>query len=67
MCHNGELQRYLHSKGAAFSEEEARKFMRQIVEGIMYLHSHGIVHRDLSLSNILLTKDMNLVRSNIVF
>ncbi|XP_059174860.1 serine/threonine-protein kinase PLK4-like [Physella acuta] len=60
MCHNGELQRYLHSNGTAFSEEEARKFMRQIVEGIMYLHSHGIVHRDLSLSNILLTKDMNL-------
>lgn len=35
--------------------------MRQVVEGIRYLHSHNILHRDLSLSNLLLTRDMQVV------
>ncbi|KAK0043027.1 serine/threonine-protein kinase PLK4 [Biomphalaria pfeifferi] len=60
LCHNGELQRYLQSLSQPFTEEEARRLMRQIVEGILYLHSHGILHRDLSLSNLLLNKEMNV-------
>lgn len=43
----------------------ARHFMKQIVEGLLYLQSHNILHRDLSLSNLLLTKDMNIVSSSI--
>lgn len=35
--------------------------MRQVVEGMRYLHSHNILHRDISLSNLLITKDMNIV------
>lgn len=35
--------------------------MRQVVEGLKYLHSHNILHRDMSLANLLLTKDMNIV------
>jgi len=35
--------------------------LRQVVEGLLYLHSHGILHRDLSLANLLLTKDMKVV------
>ncbi|XP_012940438.1 serine/threonine-protein kinase PLK4 isoform X2 [Aplysia californica] len=60
ICHNGELQRYLRSRAEPLSEEEARRLMRQTVEGILYLHSHGILHRDLTLSNLLLTRDMNV-------
>ncbi|CAL1530889.1 unnamed protein product [Lymnaea stagnalis] len=60
LCHNGEMHRYLQSRAQPFAEDEARRFMRQIVDGILYLHSHGILHRDLSLSNLLLTKDMNV-------
>ena len=36
--------------------------MRQAVEGLLYLHSHGILHRDLTLANLLLTNDMDAVR-----
>ncbi|RUS79271.1 hypothetical protein EGW08_012958 [Elysia chlorotica] len=57
MCHNGEIQRYLRTQAQPFTEDAARRIMRQIVEGILYLHSHGILHRDLSLSNLLLTKN----------
>lgn len=39
----------------------AQHFMRQIVEGMFYLHSHGILHRDLTLANLLLTRNMNVV------
>lgn len=34
--------------------------MRRIVDGIAYLHSHNVIHRDISLSNILLTKDLKV-------
>lgn len=60
MCHNGELQRYLKSNCKVLSEDEARHFMRQIVEGMLYLHSYGILHRDLTLANLLLTKSMDV-------
>ncbi|KAK3606347.1 hypothetical protein CHS0354_041983 [Potamilus streckersoni] len=59
-CHNGELQRYLRTNCKALSEDEACHFMKQIVEGMLYLHSYGILHRDLTLANLLLTKDMNV-------
>lgn len=34
--------------------------MHQIVKGMLYLHTHGILHRDLTLSNLLLTNNMNI-------
>lgn len=43
------------------SEIEASNIMQQVVEGVQYLHSHNILHRDMSLSNLLLTKNMQVV------
>uniref|UniRef100_A0A286Y1S1 Serine/threonine-protein kinase PLK4 n=1 Tax=Cavia porcellus TaxID=10141 RepID=A0A286Y1S1_CAVPO len=60
MCHNGEMNRYLKNRMKPFSEYEARHFMHQIIKGLLYLHSHGIIHRDLTLSNLLLTRNMNI-------
>ncbi|CAJ0916772.1 unnamed protein product [Ranitomeya imitator] len=60
MCHNGEMNRYLKNRKKPFAEKEARHFMEQIVKGMLYLHSHGILHRDLTLSNLLLSSDMNI-------
>lgn len=34
--------------------------MHQIVKGMLYLHTHGILHRDLTLSNLLLSGNMNI-------
>lgn len=34
--------------------------MHQIMKGMLYLHTHGILHRDLTLSNLLLTSNMNI-------
>lgn len=37
-----------------YTEETAARHMEQILKGIHYLHSQGVVHRDLKLENILL-------------
>lgn len=60
LCHNGELNQYLKRNGNKLSEIEARHIMRQVVEGLLYLHENNILHRDISLSNLLLTKDMRV-------
>ncbi|XP_063776389.1 serine/threonine-protein kinase PLK4 isoform X2 [Pseudophryne corroboree] len=60
MCHNGEMNRFLKNRKKPFTDKEARHLMEQIVKGMLYLHSHGILHRDLTLSNLLLSSDMNV-------
>ncbi|KAJ7326970.1 hypothetical protein JRQ81_016729 [Phrynocephalus forsythii] len=60
MCHKGEMSRFLKTRKNRFSEEEVRHFMHQIITGMLYLHTHGILHRDLTLSNLLLTNNMNI-------
>lgn len=44
-----------------FSEPMARRYFRDIVMGLKYLHAKGIVHRDLKVDNILLTADNHCV------
>ncbi|XP_062561172.1 serine/threonine-protein kinase PLK4 [Armigeres subalbatus] len=60
LAENGELQRYLRETKKTFNEYEAASVLRQVVDGLLYLHSHHILHRDMSLANLLLTKRMNI-------
>ncbi|CAF0731588.1 unnamed protein product [Brachionus calyciflorus] len=61
LCHNGEMQRYLKTRQKAnLDEDETRHYLKQVIDGMIYLHSYGILHRDLTLSNLLLTKEMNV-------
>lgn len=59
ICHNGELQTYIRQNGPV-SENVARHYLKQLINGLLYLHSHNILHRDLTLANLLLTKDMKV-------
>ena len=52
----GELLSLLREK-KQFEEEEARQYFKQIVQAIVYCHRHGLIHRDLKLENILLSKE----------
>jgi polo-like kinase 4 len=64
LCPKGELYTYIkRKKMGRLTEREAAKFMKQIVEGLVYLHSHGIIHRDLKLSNIILNDAFHVVSS----
>ncbi|XP_053349780.1 serine/threonine-protein kinase 17A isoform X1 [Clarias gariepinus] len=41
----------------AFKEEDVKRLMRQILEGVAFLHKNNVVHLDLKPQNILLTSD----------
>lgn len=52
LARGGELMEHVQKKGK-LNEQEARTILLQIVNAIQYCHSHGVVHRDLKLENIL--------------
>ena len=61
LAHNGELQRYMKQvMKRPMTEPEAANILGQVVAGLLYLHSHQIMHRDISLTNLLLSHDMHI-------
>ncbi|KAK2495928.1 hypothetical protein MC885_010917 [Smutsia gigantea] len=44
----------------AFKEDDVQRLMRQILEGVRFLHAHDVVHLDLKPQNILLTSESPL-------
>ena len=54
-CHNGELFSLLHASGAAFTLSHAKSYFVQLLLAVSAVHSLDVVHRDISLENILLT------------
>jgi len=55
-CENGNLKHYLNGSEVITIEEKI-DLLKQIAEGVMYLHSKKLVHRDLKPANILITRD----------
>jgi serine/threonine protein kinase len=52
----GELFTYLR-KEVRFTENRARIYAAELVEALSYLHSNGILYRDIKPENILLDSD----------
>ena len=55
-CENGSLQSFLKKYGR-FPEDLVAKYIRQVLEGLIYLHDQGVIHRDIKGANILTNKD----------
>ena len=53
-CKYGDLFTFVNSIDNNFEESKIIKIMKQIINGLHYLHHHNISHRDLSLENILI-------------
>ena len=49
---------------AGVSEEKVAMWFKDICEGLAYIHSHKVVHRDISLDNILIGPDGHAVISD---
>lgn len=50
----------LHRRRKAVTEPEARYFMKQILDGVGYLHRNEIIHRDLKLGNLFLDDNLHV-------
>jgi serine/threonine-protein kinase len=59
-CPGGSVDDWLkerHSKGEPLPVREAAALVEKLARAMHYAHSRGVVHRDLKLSNLLLTTD----------
>lgn len=55
---NGDLQAYIETHSP--TQAQIVKWMAQLASALNYIHARGIVHRDVKLSNLLLSKDLDL-------
>lgn len=55
-CPGGSLHAFIGKEGR-LSEEETRLLCMQLLEGLEYLHSLKVMHRDLKLANLFLSDD----------
>lgn len=55
-----DLKGMMEAKKQPFSMGEIKSLIRQLLEGVKYLHDNWVIHRDLKSSNILLNHDGEL-------
>ena len=53
LCAGGDLLNYVR-KRRRLKEPLAKKIFKQIIDGLRYIHSKNVAHRDIKLDNILL-------------
>ena len=51
------LKEYLEKKGGKVAPEEGKKIMGRILTSLSVVHKAGIIHRDISPDNIMITSD----------
>jgi 3-phosphoinositide dependent protein kinase-1 len=50
-----------------FSEEMTRYILDQLIDGMRYLHSHGIIHKDIKPENLLINRKGKIIIADFSF
>ena len=66
LLRGGDLYEYLDKRNFKVSENRAREIIHSLTTALYYLHSYGIVHRDIKLDNILMTDDSDQSKAKLV-
>ncbi|KAM8975323.1 hormonally up-regulated neu tumor-associated kinase [Pelodytes ibericus] len=59
LCTGGNLMHKIYER-KILEENEARKYIRQLILAVEHLHRAGVVHRDLKIENLLLDENNNI-------
>ncbi|KAG2030399.1 kinase-like domain-containing protein [Suillus americanus] len=57
--HNGALDGYLERTSLTLSMEQKLKLLKQVVDGLGYLHEQDVIHGDLTSTNVVIDRDGN--------
>ena len=63
LCTGGELFDRIVDSATGFSEKVAAKLVRQILQGLFYMHKQCIAHRDLKPENFLMQNEKHVSES----
>ena len=58
-CEFGDLKDFFHKQ--KLTECQKLKLMKQVAQGVNYLHNHNIIHRDIKPANILIASEKPIV------
>jgi serine/threonine protein kinase len=52
------LLNYISEHGPV-NEEDAKTIIKQVIEGLGYMHERGVIHRDMNPTNVFLVDEQN--------
>lgn len=56
------LLKFITSDNYKFSDERIKTIIKQLLEVLSFIHQKGIIHRDITLMNVLYSHDLNEIK-----
>ena len=59
-CNGGALDSLMITLDKNLNEKAIKYTSKEILSGLIFLHGHGVIHRDMKAGNVLVTKDADV-------